>query len=63
MINKYVLLKTCENNSFSKIPKRYKRNTILRYLCRSNRISSNFNVEIKFVSHRKLIILNVLLSV
>ena len=35
----------------SKIPERYKRNMILGDLHRSNRISSNFSEEIKFISH------------
>ena len=36
----------------SKIPKRYKRNMILRDLPQSNRISSNVSEEISFISHK-----------
>ena len=36
----------------SKIPNRYKCNTMLEVLNRSNRISSNFSEEIKFISHK-----------
>ena len=36
----------------SKIPKRYQRNMILGDLHRSNRISSSFSEEIKFISHK-----------
>ena len=36
----------------SKIPKRYKRNMILGDLHRSFRISSDFNEEIKLISHK-----------
>ena len=36
----------------SKIPKRYKRNMIQGDLHRSNRVSSNFSEEIKFISHK-----------
>ena len=46
--------KTTKQSTYwsSKIPKRYKRNMIQGDLHRSNRVSSNFSEEIKFISHK-----------